>query len=518
MILGESLANLCLVLYGNSIEVIADTREQMNENENLSCALVHTNVAWKSIKWKNIIHRVNKLQGRIAKAVKQKQFGKAKALMHLLVKSYDAKLLAVYRVSQINKGKKTSGVDGILWTNDSAKMRAVNDLKTFGYQPKPLRRIHIPKKNGKKRPLSIPTMKDRAMQTLFALALEPWAETTANPNSYGFRRKRCCADAIAQCFLSLCRKNSAQWVFEADIKACFDEINHQWMLQNIPMNKNILKKWLKAGFVENKTWNPTRKGTPQGGTISPILMNMVLDGLEKSIRQKFPKWKGLKVNFIRYADDFVITANHKETLENQIIPLVEEFLIERGLSLSKEKSRITSIHQGFDFLSHNIRKYNGKLIIKPSKQSIQSFKDKLKYLFKTCRGIPAHALIRILNPVIRGWSNYHKAFCAKKAFNRLRTMIYIKLKRWAKSQHANQNIWWIYHRYFKNNHFSDSCKTKTGNKTHRLYKIAKVPIKYHIKIKSKANPYLKEFDTYFYGRKREKEKIAKQSKQITIFR
>jgi len=159
----------------------------MNENENLSCALVHTAVAWKSIKWKSVIHRVNKLQRRIAKAVWQKQFGKAKALMRLLVTSYDAKLLAVYRVSQINKGEKTSGVDGILWTNDSAKMRAVNDLKTFGYQPKPLRRIHIPKKNGKKRPLSIPTMNDRAMQTRFALALEPWAETTADPNSYGFR-------------------------------------------------------------------------------------------------------------------------------------------------------------------------------------------------------------------------------------------------------------------------------------------------------------------------------------------
>jgi len=489
----------------------------MNENVNLSCALLHPQVTWKHLKWATIIHRVNKLQCRIAKAVKQTKFGKAKALMHLLVKSYDAKLLAVYRVSQINKGKSTAGVDGTIWETDKLKENAVKNLSLRGYNPKPLRRIYIPKKNGKKRPLSIPTMKDRAMQTLFALALEPWAETTADSNSYGFRRKRSCQDAAANCFLSLCRKTSAQWIFEADIKACFDEINHEWLLKNIPIKKTILTKWLKAGFIENKLQYKTIKGTPQGGTISPILMNMVLDGMEKELKSKFPKWKRLKVNFTRYADDFIITALDKQTIENGIIPLVNNFLKERGLVLSPEKSKITHISKGFNFLSYNFRKYKTKLIIKPSKPSVQEFKDKIKLIFKKFRGVPAHALIRKLNPVIRGWSNYHKGFCAKRTFNRLSTTIYNTLKRWAKNEHANQNIWWIYHRYFKGNHFSDTCKKKDESRTHRLYKIAHVPIKYHIKIKANANPYLKECDKYFYGRQKDRLKIAANCKQITSF-
>jgi RNA-directed DNA polymerase len=489
----------------------------MNENVNLSCALLHPDVKWKHLKWTTIIHRVNKLQCRIAKAVKQNKFGKAKALMHLLVKSYNAKLLAVYRVSQINKGKSTAGVDGNIWETDKLKENAVKNLSITGYNPKPLRRIYIPKKNGKKRPLSIPTMKDRAMQTLFALALEPWAETTADSNSYGFRRKRSCQDAAANCFLSLCRKASAQWVFEADIKACFDEINHEWLLKNIPIRKTILKKWLKAGFIENKWQYKTIKGTPQGGTISPILMNMVLDEMEKELKSKFPKWKSLKVNFTRYADDFIITARDKQTIENGIIPLVNNFLKERGLVLSPEKSKITHISKGFNFLSYNFRKYKTKLIIKPSKQSVQEFKDKIKRIFKNFRGVPAHALIRKLNPVIRGWSNYHKGFCAKRTFNRLSTTIYNTLKRWTKNEHANQNIWWIFHRYFKGNHFSDTCKKKKESRTHRLYKIAQVPIKYHIKIKANANPYLKEFDKYFYGRQKDRFKLATNCKQITSF-
>jgi RNA-directed DNA polymerase len=173
-------------------------------------------------------------------------------------------------------------------------------------------------------------------------------------------------------------------------------------------------------------------------------MNMVLDGMEMLLKKRFPRWKGQKVNFIRYADDFVITASTYEALKYELIPLVKDFLSVRGLSLSKDKSKITHINDGFDFLSQNIQKYKGKLLIRPSRESVQSFKDKLKAILRRYRGIPAHALIRLLNPVIRGWTNYHTGICAKLTFYKLGTFIYWQLKRWAKHQHGNKNRRWIH--------------------------------------------------------------------------
>jgi len=488
----------------------------MNENVNSSCALPHHTDNWHTIMWRKVIQRVSRLQRRIAKAVKEGRWGKVKALIYLVTKSFYAKLLAVFRVTT-NRGGNTPGVDNIVWSNGYDKLQAAKNLKIRGYSPIPLRRVYILKKNGKKRPLSIPCMHDRAMQALFAIALDPVAETTADPNSYGFRTKRSCADAIAQCFLSLCRKSSAQWVFEADIKSCFDQINHDWIMDNIPLNKTILRKWLKAGYIEKNRLFPTSKGTPQGGIISPTIMNMVLDGMETAINKQFPRWKRQKVNFIRYADDFIITASSEELIKTEIIPLVIDFLKVRGLQLSEDKSKITHINDGFDFLSQNIRKYKGKLLIRPSKDSVRSFKEKIKAVFKNNRGIPAHGLIRLLNPVIRGWSNYHKGICAKHIFAKLGTFMYWQLKRWAKHQHGNKNRWWIYWRYFTKNHFTDNRIGNKGIQAYRLYRIAYVPIRYHVKIKSKANPYLPEFDRYFFQRQKWREDLAKECRQITTF-
>jgi len=466
--------------------------------------------------WRKVIQKVNRLQRRIAKAVKAGRWGKAKALMSLISKSYYAKLLAVFRVTT-NKGGNTPGVDNIIWPNGYVKVEAAQNLKTRGYAPKPLRRMYIPKKNGKKRPLSIPSMHDRAMQALFAIALEPLAETTADPNSYGFRTRRSCADAIGQCFTCLSRKTSAQWVFEADIKACFDEISHDWIMGHIPLNKTTLRKWLKAGYIEKKRLFPTSKGTPQGGIISPMLMNMVLDEMETAINKRFPKWKRQKVHFIRYADDFIITASSEAMIKNEIIPLVKDFLTPRGLQISEEKSKITHINEGFDFLSQHIRKFKGKLLIRPSKASVQSFKEKIKTIFSKNRGIPAHALIRQLNPVIRGWSNYHKGICAKRTFSRLGTFMYWQLKKWAWREHGNKNRMWIHRRYFLDNHFTDKWTGKEAVRYYRLYRIAYIPIRYHVKIKGEANPYLPEYDKYFFKRRKGREELAKICRQKTTF-
>jgi RNA-directed DNA polymerase len=266
------------------------------------------NTDWKEFIWDNIEKNVYKLQMRIAKAVRNKEYGKVKSLQWLLVNSASARLLAVRRVTT-TKGSKTPGIDGIVWTTSDAKYEAARSLKVRGYKAQPLRRIYIPKKNGKQRPLSIPTMNDRAMQALYLLALEPVGETTADLNSYGFRPKRSTHDATYQCYLTLARKNCAQWILDADIKSCFDEIDHGWLKSNIMTDKRVLKQWLEAGYTENNQLFETVRGTCQGGPISPLLANLVLDGLEKEIHSGTKQ--GDKVNYIRFADDCVPRAQAK---------------------------------------------------------------------------------------------------------------------------------------------------------------------------------------------------------------
>ena len=214
------------------------------------------------------------------------------------------------------------------------------------------------------------------MQALYLLALNPIAETTGDRNSYGFRPERSTADAIEQCFNVLSHGYSAQWVLEGDIKACFDGISHEWLEAHIPLDKSILHKWLKAGYIDKYVFHQTEEGTPQGGPISPVLANLTLDGLERELRLLYPGYRQhqrAKVNLVRFADDFVITSSSKEQLEQKIKPLVEQFMRERGLTLSAEKTLITHIDDGFDFLGQHVRKYSGKLIIKPSKKNVKAF-------------------------------------------------------------------------------------------------------------------------------------------------
>lgn len=301
---------------------------------------------WQSIDWKAVERHVLRLQMRIAKAIREGKHGKAKALQWILTHSKAAKLLAVRRVSQ-NKGSKTPGIDGDIWNTDARRMAAVSLLSRKGYRAKPLRRIYIPKKNGKLRPLGIPCMIDRAQQALHLLALEPISETIADPNSYGFRPNRSAADAIQQCFKCLCKKGAAQWVLEGDIKACFDKIGHQWLLDNIPTDKRMLKQWLECGYIDKGLFYKTAEGTPQGGIISPTLMLLTLVGLEK-LTKSIARKTGSRVNFIGYADDFVITGSSKEVLVNDIKPQLMAFLQERGLTLSEEKTHVTHINDGFD--------------------------------------------------------------------------------------------------------------------------------------------------------------------------
>ncbi len=449
---------------------------------------------------------------RIVKATKEGRWGKVKALQRLLTHSFSGKAIAVRRVIE-NRGKRTAGVDGEIWNTPELKSQAITNLRQHGYNPASLRRIYIPKANGQRRPLSIPTMKDRAMQALYKLALEPVAEITADRHSYGFRPERSTADAIHQCYIVLSTGKSAQWILEADIKGCFDNISHQWLLDNIPMDKTILKKWLKAGYMEAGNIYPTETGTPQGGIASPLLANMALDGLGKLLAKKFPikissRKPTHKINYIRYADDFVITGRSKEQLENLVLPIVEQFLQERGLELSKAKTRITHIDQGFDFLGQNVRKYNGKFLTKPSKTSLQTVIRKIRKVAKDNKMIKQVLLITMLNPIIRGWTLYHRHIVAKESFSKLRHEIFKILWRWAKRRHPNKSSSWVKHKYFKlinGDTWRFACegvKPKSGEKPviYKLVDPAKLPIKRHVKILSEANPYDKEWDGYFEKR------------------
>ena len=417
-------------------------------------AASHASVLWREINWRLVNEGVRRLQVRIVKAVETGRWGKVKALQRLLTSSQNGKLLAVRRVTE-NQGRKTSGVDGVSWDTPEKKMAAVATLRGRGYRPLPLRRIYIPKSNGKLRPLGIPTMKDRAMQALHLLALDPIAETTADENSYGFRKRRSCADAIEGCFAALKHRNPS-WALEGDIRGCFDNISHAWLMAHVPMDKTILRKWLKSGYMEKRSFYATEQGTPQGGIISPVLANLALDGLERRLREKYPQrgkgsWHGRAagVHLIRYADDFIITGVSKELLENEVKPLVESFLRERGLELSAEKTSVTHIEAGFDFLGQNVRRYsNGKLLIKPSRKNIHTFLENVREVVRKAQGYPAWQMITTLNRMIRGWATYHRHAVSKRIFSRVDYAIFKALWRWSLKRHPRKGKRWVMRKYF----------------------------------------------------------------------
>lgn len=468
--------------------------------------------SWGAIDWQTVESNVRRLQVRIVKALKEGRWNRVRALQHLLTHSASGKLLATRRVTE-NDGRRTPGVDGELWDSPNKKLEGSMRLCARGYCPKPLKRIYIPKANGKLRPLGIPTMRDRAMQALYLLALDPVAETHADHGSYGFRVGRSCADAIEHCFHVFTRPNP-EWVLEGDIKGCFDNISHDWLLANVPMDKVMLKKWLVSGYLEKQVFHNTISGTPQGGIISPVLANLTLDGLEKLLREAFPR-KGpgsdhgrrANVNFIRYADDFIITGRSRELLELTVKPLVEAFMAERGLVLSSEKTIITKLSVGFDFLGQNVRRYpNGKLLIKPARKSIESLLNKVREIVSGHQASPAHLLIARLNPIIRGWATYHRHVVSKRIFAYVDYRIFECLWRWATARHPKKGLRWTKRKYFERVgtrdwiFFGDQQAEDGSVLRLRLFHASSMRIKRHVMVRSALNPYDPEWAGYIAKR------------------
>jgi RNA-directed DNA polymerase len=469
---------------------------------------------WHAINWPKVWRNVRRLQARIVKAIQEGRWNKVQALVYLLTHSFSGRALAILRVTT-NQGASTPGVDGDRWDTPELKATAFSRLRRHGYQPQPLRRVYIPKSNGKKRPLGIPTLTDRAMQALYLLGLDPIVETTADPNSYGFRNQRCCADALDQCHKILGKQHRPTWIFEGDIKSCFDRISHAWLLAQVPIDRVILQKWLQAGFFDQGVFFATTEGTPQGGIISPALANATLDGLERRLRERFGATRGQrernKVHLVRYADDFLITGTSPQLLREKVQPLVAHFLQERGLELSHEKTNITHIDDGFDFLGQNVRRYGSKVLLKPARKNVQTFLAKIDEEIRHWGGcLTAGQLIVRLNPKIRGWAMYHRHASSKRRFAWIDERIFRRLWRWARRRHHSKSAHWVKQKYFTEPGRPEwrfrgvVTDPDGGRKAVYLVRAAATKIVRHVKVRGNANPYDPAWELYF------EERLARQ--------
>ncbi|WP_371803591.1 group II intron reverse transcriptase/maturase [Candidatus Lokiarchaeum ossiferum] len=380
-------------------------------------------IKWDEINWKFHYKHVRRIQDRIFRKSQNKEWKKVKNLQKLLVKSHSTRLIAIRTETQKNQGRKTSGIDGLIYLTHSSReqlYQEISQINSFNHRCDPVKRIYIPKTNGKTRPLEIPTIRDRVMQTIVKMTLEPEWEAKFEPNSYGFRPGRRTQDAIKQIWDVIRERKGKQtsaWVLDADLTGGFDNINHDSILTKIPVFKKTIKRWLKAGMIELGQYKHTKSGTPQGGIISLLLANIALDGLERDIgmesqygnyltpSQRRGNNKGISV--IRYADDFIISAPSKEILVQYLLPKLTVLLRNRGLSLNQAKTHIVHLEQGFNFLEFHIRQFSGEqqsiCLYKPSKEAIQKVLTKIKDFLSHNKQAKQEDVIKYLNPIIWGW-------------------------------------------------------------------------------------------------------------------
>lgn len=471
---------------------------------------------WHSIDWAVEEGNVRRLRQRIFKASQEGDLKRVRNLQKLMLRARSNTLVSVRRVTQQSTGRETAGIDGEVVLTPDGRAALAHEMQNEGTRrPNPVKRVYIPKSNGKQRPLGIPVIRDRVNQARVKNALEPEWEARFEFRSFGFRPGRSCHDAIESIFQMvkgpLTRR---RWVLDADLSAAFDRIHHDRLMQTIGdfPGREAIRGWLKAGVMERGRWAPTTEGTPQGGVVSPLLLNIALHGMESAAGVEWyvshgrPGTKPTTPVLVRYADDFVVLTHSREEAEKAKQDLAE-WLEPRGLRFNEEKTHITHVEEGFDFLGFNIRRSgDGKCIVRPSKNAVRRIQDRLRTEVKALHGANAAAVVRKLTPIVRGWATYYRGVVSSATFSSLDDYVWRLTYRWARRAHPNKPNTWAVRRYFGKLNPSRNDKWVFGDRdtgTH-LPKFAWTPIVRHVMVRAGASPDDPALQDYWATRRRKK--------------
>jgi RNA-directed DNA polymerase len=470
---------------------------------------------WNSIVWGEVEGEVRRLRQRIFAASQAGDLKKVRNLQKLMLRSRTNALLSVRRVTEINAGRKTAGIDGevVVTAPEKAELADWVQRRADPWSPRPVKRVYVPKSNGRRRPLGIPVIADRALQAAAVNALEPEWEARFEPRSYGFRPGRGCHDAIVAVHTTASRPDAKRlWVLDADLQAAFDHLSHDHILASLGTfpARGLVARWLRAGVIEDGRLTPTEEGSPQGGVISPVLMNVALHGMEHAagVRYRTLGSDAARVGHdspvvVRYADDLLALCHSREQAE-QVKARLAGWLTPRGLVFNEAKTQITHLDQGVDFLGFNIRRYRGKLLTKPSKDALRRIRRRLSAEVRSLRGGNADALIARINPIITGWSAYYRIGVSKRAFNALDAHMWRLVHKWARFTHANKPARWVIARYFGkfNPARQDTWVFGSQHTGFYLRKFAWTPIVRHRMVAGTASPDDPALTAYWAQRRR----------------
>jgi RNA-directed DNA polymerase len=472
-------------------------------------------VEWAAVDWQAHEGNVRRLRQRIFKAAQEQDWARVRSLQKMMLRSWSNTLVSVRQVAQRNAGRVTPGVDGQVALSSQARGDlAVRVHQTItSWRPRVVRRVFIPKPGGKQRPLGIPVLMDRCHQARVRNALEPEWEARFEPRSYGFRPGRGCADAIGMLYIALKGKNKREWILDADLRAAFDRIDHDRLtalLGAFPA-RDMIRAWLRSGVMENGQVTPTEEGTPQGGVISPLLLNIALHGLEEAAGVRYRGGRSHHAGetlprsaiLVRYADDLVVCCHSRQQAE-QVQARIADWLRPRGLALNEDKTQIVHLSQGFDFLGFNVRRYGAKLLIKPSPEAIGRLRKRLAAEMRALRGSNATAVIATLNPIIRGWAAYYRGVVSSRTFSALDTYLWRLTYKWAKISHRNKSKKWVTARYFgKFNKFrNDHWVFGDRDSGAHLTRFSWTPIVRHQIVQGRASPDDPALADYWAARRR----------------